>query len=130
MIDRTTNKKYPGINRYIERGIIVCDEWKDSFEQFYKDMGKKPEGKYSIDRINNNGNYCKANCRWATDKEQANNKSTCVYLEIDGVTKSVTQWAETTGVSRSTIYLRLKKGWDRKIAVMEPQKHKRMGISR
>ena len=51
---------------YQQKGIIVCDEWKNSFDKFYEDMGPIPSNNHSLDRINNNGNYCKENCRWVT----------------------------------------------------------------
>jgi hypothetical protein len=76
MIQRCTN---PKVNYYKNYGgreknpIIVCDRWLNSFKNFLKDMGERPEGT-SIDRINVDGNYEPSNCRWATDKEQANNK--------------------------------------------------------
>ena len=119
MIDRTTTKKVKGINRYIERGIIVCDSWRHSFEQFYKDMGARPSPKHSIDRINNNGNYEPGNCRWATPKVQSNNMSSNVNIEVNGCTKTATQWSEITGVARDTIYYRIKDGWDPERAVTE-----------
>ena len=67
------NHKY---HRYGGRGIIVCDRWKNSFINFYSDMGKKPFPKAQIDRIDNNGNYEPNNCHWVTPFENSINKST------------------------------------------------------
>jgi hypothetical protein len=74
MLERCYNKDNKNYKYYGGRGIIVCDEWKNSFEQFYKDMGPKPGEEYSIERINNNWGYSKSNCKWATNIEQAKNK--------------------------------------------------------
>lgn len=107
------NKKYP---RYGGRGIKVCDEWLNNFEAFLNYMGLRPEqplGKrvYSIERVDNDGNYEPGNVRWATLKEQANNTSTNRILYFQGVAHTIAEWSEITGVSRGAIGNRLKRGW-------------------
>ena len=72
MRQRCNNPKNKDYKNYGFRGITVCKEW-NSFDQFLKDMGERPEN-LSLDRIDNNGSYCKENCRWATYLEQAQNK--------------------------------------------------------
>ena len=74
MIQRCTNPKATKVKRYSARGIKVCDRWLNSFENFYADMGDRPSTKYSLDRIDNDGNYEPTNCRWATAVEQGRNK--------------------------------------------------------
>lgn len=69
----------PGSSHYKNyggRGITVCKSWRESFENFYRDMGDKPSPELSVDRIDNNKGYSKKNCRWATAKEQAQNRRT------------------------------------------------------
>jgi len=72
MIQRCTNKNHNNYKLYGGRGITVCDRWLESFENFYEDMGLRPKGT-SLDRKDNDGNYCKENCKWSTQKEQCNN---------------------------------------------------------
>ena len=73
MKQRCYNPKHKAYKYYGARGIKLSDEWKDSFPTFYKDMGPRPEG-LSIERVDNNGDYCKENCTWATKAEQVANR--------------------------------------------------------
>lgn len=102
----------PSVERYPQyggRGISVCDDW-GSFENFYRDMGPKPSPKHSIGRINNDGNYCKSNCRWETQEEQSSNTSTNVFLEHDGIRLTIAQWARRLGISANAIQQRQRVG--------------------
>lgn len=99
---------------YGGRGITVCDEWngKDGQKNFYKwaiENGYKKG--MSIDRIDNNGNYTPENCRWATPKTQAYNRSTNSYITIHGKTQTVSEWADEIGISRGAMQNRLRYGW-------------------
>lgn len=101
------NEKYPD---YGGRGIIVCDRWLQSFSNFLDDMGGRPTPKHTIDRINNNGNYEKENCRWATSKEQARNKRNNRWIEYNGQKLIIQDWAKLFNVNMSTLHERLKNG--------------------
>lgn len=73
MKNRCNNPKATGYEYYGGRGIVVCDQWMESFQNFHKDIGDRPEGT-TLDRINTDGNYEPSNCKWSTYKEQANNR--------------------------------------------------------
>ena len=102
------------------RGITVCDRWKNSFENFLADMGLKPTPKHSIDRINNDDDYCLDNCRWATKAEQYNNRRSNRFITIDDDTLTIVQWEKKMGYKENVIWQRLKMGWSEYRAVMTP----------
>jgi hypothetical protein len=105
---RCINSNSESYSYYGGRGIKVCDRWINSFENFYEDMGKRPEG-MSIDRIDVNGDYCPENCRWATMEEQSRNKRDNIHIEYKGQTKILTDWAKEINISVQTLYARLTK---------------------
>ena len=107
--NRCLNSNNPHFKNWGGRGIMVCKEWM-KFENFYRDMGEIPENK-SIDRIDNNGNYCKENCCWSSPKQQQNNRRNNCLLTYQNKTKTVKQWSEELEINVKTIYARIKKGW-------------------
>lgn len=102
------NKRY---HKYGGRGINYCQEWTSwlNFTEWALENGY--DDTLTIDRINNNDGYYPNNCRWATQKQQANNRSTSHYITIDDVTKTVSEWAEHFNINKSTIFTRIAKGW-------------------
>lgn len=105
---RCTDHRRRNYSDYGGRGISVCERW-NSFDNFLFDMGEPPDG-MSIDRINNEGNYEKGNCRWTDRTTQNRNSRNCRLLSFGGQTRCVTEWAEITGLHVGTIRERLKKG--------------------
>ena len=109
MIERCTNPNHKQYKDYGGRGIKVCEAW-IKFNGFFKDMGEKPNG-LTLDRINNNGDYCKENCKWSTSKEQARNKTNNILITIDGITKCLAGWCEIYRLNYHTVCWRLNNGW-------------------
>ena len=109
MKERCLSKNNKEYKRYGGRGITICEEWL-TFINFYKDMGERPEGK-TLDRINNNGNYCKENCRWATIEEQCNNRRSSRFIFYQGKRQTLTQWERELKLNSNIISRRLNRGW-------------------
>lgn len=117
---RCDNPEQSHYKHYGGRGITYDPRWSD-FANFYADMGDKPKG-YTLDRIDVNGNYEMSNCKWATRKQQARNKTTTRFIEFNGVTRCLQEWAEILGVSQATLRERLDK-WPIEKALTHPKMH-------
>lgn len=123
MIWRCYRKEHSSYKYYGGRGISVCDEWQsfEPFNQWAMDNGYADD--LTLDRIDFNGNYEPSNCRWATTKEQANNKRTSRFVTYNGETKTITEWAEKVGISQQAMTERLNSpNWSVQEAVTTPAK--------
>jgi hypothetical protein len=109
MRNRCYNPNVRGYSDYGGRGIKVCKAWKNSFEQFLQDMGERPEGA-QIDRIDNNGNYCKENCRWASRTTNARNKRTSMYIVFNGVETHIVEISKQCNINAATLRARIRSG--------------------
>jgi hypothetical protein len=109
MRQRCNNPNNSDWAAYGGRGVRVCPLW-DDFTVFFSEMGECPDG-HSIDRIDVNLGYSKANCRWATAKTQANNKRSNRVIEFGGKSATLQGWADETGILRETIAARIDAGW-------------------
>ena len=127
VIQRCNNPNYRYYHHYGGRGIQVCSRWKN-FAHFLTDMGERPKG-HQIDRIDNNGNYCKSNCRWVTPQTNSRNRRNNHLITLDGQTKCLTFWSEKTGINRSTIRNRLNRGWSVEKSLTTPTQKQRRKLS-
>lgn len=118
MRNRCLNSKTPDFKYYGERGIGVCERW-NSYPHFLEDMGPRPPG-MTLDRIDNDGDYCPENCRWASRKTQAENSSLTIFLEFKGKRLSIHGWADKIGVGVRTLKARRIRGWSVERILTEP----------
>lgn len=109
MKSRCYCRRDSAFRRYGAHGIGVCERW-HKFEAFLEDMGVRPPGA-TLDRIDNEKDYSKDNCRWATRKEQARNRRCMKYITINGVTKLRIEWAEDRGIDPELVAERVRLGW-------------------
>jgi len=121
MRGRCQNSKAKGFENWGGRGIKVCERW-DNFENFLADMGPRPQGRYSIDRINVDGNYEPSNCRWATPSQQQRNQRRSLFLTIDGETKHAQEWADQYNIAINVIFYRIGVGMTPKEALTKPSR--------
>lgn len=113
MKKRCHNKNSTMYYLYGARGITVCEEWRNSFQNFINDMGHRPSPEHSIDRINNGGNYSKDNCRWATKLEQGHNTSIARHVSWNGKTYTTRALATALGADYfRTYHFVIRKGMD------------------
>ena len=131
MIRRCTNPQTEeDAALYKNKGILVCERWLLSFNNFLADMGHKPSKKHSLDRIDSSGNYEPSNCRWATPKEQARNTSKNVIVEYNGKSMCLAELSESSSVSYRLLHARIfRLKWDISRAVETPP-NKRLGKRR
>lgn len=106
MKQRCFNEGGPAYKNWGGRGIKVCDEWLNSFEQFFADMGRRPAGT-SLERENNDGDYSPGNCKWGTRTEQSQNTRTAVRLTFKGETLCLSEWARRCGLLVCTMRRRI-----------------------
>ena len=118
MRSRCNNSSHPSYCYYGGRGIIICERW-NCFDTFVSDMGDKPKG-YSLDRIDNTGNYEPNNCRWADAQTQSTNrsiKSKFSRITFLDRTQSLTEWAKELDINYATLKRRFYTGWSVKRAL-------------
>lgn len=117
----------PSDKRYADyggRGIKITKEWDEylAFKEWAMANGYKDN--LTIDRIDNNGNYCPENCRWATRKEQNSNRRSNRYLTVDGITKTEKEWSDFLGIPSYVLRTRLHRGFSEEIAIKTPVRTK------
>lgn len=120
---RCLNPNHPGFPQYGGRGITICERWVESFQSFLEDMGERPAG-MTLDRYPDvNGNYEPGNVRWATARDQQNNRRYTVVIEHNGIRKALTEWAEDRGITAESLYKRIHNyGWSAEKALETPNR--------
>ena len=106
---------------YYERGIRVCEAWQSSFETFLHDVGEPKAKSDRLERKNNNTGYEPGNCIWVSAKVQARNRRTNVFIEYQGRTQILSDWADELGVPRTALSHRIRQGWPLEIALAKKQ---------
>lgn len=132
MMSRCYSETSDASFHYQERGITVCERWRNSVEAFCSDMGPRPTPKHTLERINNDGNYEPGNCKWATYTEQALNRRaprrTGIHLlTAHGKTQNISRWCEELGISSTLLHMRIRRGWPLE-RVLRPKQIRRLRL--
>lgn len=125
MKDRCYNPRSKGWKRYGGRGIKVCERWRNDFAAFLLDVGQRPKPGFTLDRIDNDGDYAPGNCRWTTARVQGNNRSTNRLVGHNGRTMTITEWARHTGIEETILRWRLSR-WPVDRALETPVRHRKI----
>lgn len=120
LIGRCTNPADKDFPKWGGRGITVCPEWRESYERFLADVGRRPRAGLSLDRIDNSKGYEPGNVRWATPTEQGRNKRNNRVLTFQGESLCIAEWASRIGINRLTLGGRLLRGWSVEQALSTP----------
>ena len=118
MKQRCNNPNYKEYDYYGGRGISICEEWKNPKNFYDWAMENGYADNLSIDRIDVNKGYEPSNCRWATPKEQCNNKRNNIRITLYGETKTLAQWCEELNLSYGMVRARIKRGWSYERALL------------
>jgi hypothetical protein len=131
MKNRCLNPNVKAYPRYGGKGIKVCDEWlnfinfkNDMYDLYLEHCNKYGEKDTTLDRIDSEGDYCKANCKWSTYKEQALNRTTNIKLFIGGKYISANEVVKRYGLTHSALYHRLNRGWSTERIISTPMKQR------
>lgn len=126
IIQRCNNKNNWAYKYYGAKGIIVCDEWKNDFMNFYEwAVANGYSSELTIDRMDNSKDYTPDNCKWSTRKDQSNNRSFCRFIEYNGETKTLMEWCEELNLNYKLVHSRIfRLGWTFEKAINEPVKRK------
>ena len=119
---RCTNKNHHYYKNYGGRGIKICDEWENDFSAFSEwafDNGY--DDSLTIDRIDVNGDYTPENCRWTSNKIQCNNKRNNHIVTIEGVSHTISEWSDISGIGYGTIKSRVERGWTGRNILIKPK---------
>lgn len=109
---RCYNTNDPHYPRWGGKGVVMCEEWKNSFSSFYTwSIANGYREDLTIDRIDCDGNYEPSNCRWITWADQNRNKKDVRFITYNGKTQTIGQWTKELGIGKETIRERLKRGW-------------------